>query len=107
MPSVFSHAIAAVAIGGVAVGGRSRAAIWGLGALCAVAPDLDVVVSFETLEHLPGKAQASMIGEFARVLAPQGVLVISSPNRPQYSDARAGAIASEQQLQAELQLPVR
>ncbi len=46
MPSVFSHAIAAVAIGGVAVGGRSRAAIWGLGALCAVAPDLDVVVSF-------------------------------------------------------------
>ena len=43
MPSVFSHAIAAVAIGGVAVEGRSRAAIWGLGALCAVAPDLDVV----------------------------------------------------------------
>src|SRR5881409_1805167 len=46
MPSAFSHAIAAVAIGGVAVGGRSRAALWGLGALCAVAPDLDVVVSF-------------------------------------------------------------
>src|SRR5436309_11113858 len=43
MPSAFSHAIAAVAIGGVAVDGRSRAAIWGLGALCAVAPDLDVV----------------------------------------------------------------
>lgn len=43
MPSVFSHAIAAVAIGGVAVGGRSRAALWGLGALCAAAPDLDVV----------------------------------------------------------------
>jgi inner membrane protein len=30
----------------VAVGGRSRAAIWGLGALCALAPDLDAVVSF-------------------------------------------------------------
>jgi inner membrane protein len=46
MPSAFSHAIAAVAIAGVAVGGRSRAIIWGLGALCAVAPDLDVVTSF-------------------------------------------------------------
>ena len=43
MPSVFSHAIAAAAIGSVAVGGRSRAILWGLGALCAVAPDLDVV----------------------------------------------------------------
>ena len=43
MPSVFSHAIAAVAIGGVAVSGPSRMTLWGLGALCAVAPDLDVV----------------------------------------------------------------
>jgi len=43
MPSVFSHAIAAVALGGVAVGGPSRVRIWVLGALCAVAPDLDVV----------------------------------------------------------------
>ena len=43
MPSVFSHAIAAVAIGGVAVGGRSRMAIWALGACCAVVPDHDVV----------------------------------------------------------------
>jgi inner membrane protein len=46
MPSVFSHAIAAAAIGTVVVGGQSRKAIWGLGALCAVAPDLDVVTSF-------------------------------------------------------------
>ena len=43
MPSVFSHAIAAVAIGSVSVGGRSRALLWGLGAACAVAPDLDVI----------------------------------------------------------------
>src|SRR5215470_15783593 len=43
MPSVFSHAIAAVAVGGVAVGGPSRLVIWGLGAICAVVPDLDVV----------------------------------------------------------------
>jgi inner membrane protein len=40
MPSVFSHAIAAVALGGAAVGGPSRVRIWVLGALCAVAPDL-------------------------------------------------------------------
>jgi len=46
MPSVFSHAIAAVALGTVAVGGRSRAIIWVVGALCAVAPDLDVVTRF-------------------------------------------------------------
>jgi len=46
MPSVFSHAIAAGALGSVAVGGRSRAIIWVVGALCAVAPDLDVVTSF-------------------------------------------------------------
>ena len=49
---------------------------------------VDVVVSFETLEHLPSEAQPLMIAEFARVLAPAGVLVISSPNRPEYSDAR-------------------
>jgi inner membrane protein len=43
MPSVFSHAIAAVAVGGVAVGGPSRLVIRALGAICAVVPDLDVV----------------------------------------------------------------
>ena len=43
MPSVFSHAIAAVAVGGVAVGRPSRPALWGLGAICAVVPDLDVI----------------------------------------------------------------
>jgi len=32
-----------------------------------------------------------MLDEFARVLAPEGLLVISSPNRPEYSDARAYA----------------
>src|SRR5262249_33643738 len=46
MPSVFSHAIAAVARGSVAVGGRSRTILWLVGALCAAAPDLDAVTSF-------------------------------------------------------------
>lgn len=44
----------------------------------------DVVVSFETLEHIEG--QAAMLDEFRRVLTPEGVLLISSPDRKTYSD---------------------
>ncbi|MBD8657077.1 glycosyltransferase [Oxalobacteraceae sp. CFBP 13730] len=44
----------------------------------------DVVVSFETIEHLA--EQEDMLREIRRVLRPQGVLVISSPNRPVYSE---------------------
>ena len=43
----------------------------------------DVVVSFETIEHLA--EQAEMISEIRRVLRRDGVLIISSPNRPVYS----------------------
>lgn len=46
------------------------------------------VVSFETIEHLPQALQAPMVAEFARVLDDQGLLIISSPNRALYSDAR-------------------
>jgi SAM-dependent methyltransferase len=52
---------------------------------------VDAIVSFETIEHLPADDQPRMLGEFARVLARDGVLVLSSPNRPQYSDARGYA----------------
>jgi SAM-dependent methyltransferase len=45
---------------------------------------VDLVVSFETIEHLV--EQAAMLAEFRRVLAPGGVLVISSPNRPVYNE---------------------
>lgn len=45
---------------------------------------VDVVVSFETIEHLT--AQQKMLGEFKRVLAPGGVLILSSPDRHEYSD---------------------
>jgi SAM-dependent methyltransferase len=48
----------------------------------------DAVVSFETIEHLEAADQPRMLAEFARVLAPGGVLVLSSPNRPEYSEAR-------------------
>ena len=51
MPSVFSHAIAAVAVGGVAVAGPSRLTIWGLGALCSVLPDMDVISFYFGLSY--------------------------------------------------------
>ncbi len=43
----------------------------------------DLVVSFETIEHLA--AQREMLAEFRRVLAPAGVLMLSSPNQPAYA----------------------
>jgi ubiquinone/menaquinone biosynthesis C-methylase UbiE len=45
----------------------------------------DVVVSFETLEHLAEHDQ--MMLEIKRVLRADGVLIISSPNKLVYSDA--------------------
>jgi len=45
----------------------------------------DIVISFETIEHLAEQAQ--MLAEIRRVLRPEGVLVISSPNRPIYSES--------------------
>ncbi len=46
----------------------------------------DLVVSFETLEHL--HAQQELIAGFARVLKADGVLVVSSPDRHAYSEVR-------------------
>lgn len=44
---------------------------------------VDVVVSFETIEHVadPG----AFLDQCARVLAPEGTLIVSTPNRPVYS----------------------
>jgi ubiquinone/menaquinone biosynthesis C-methylase UbiE len=50
---------------------------------------VDLIVSFETIEHLPQSLQAPMIDEFVRVLAPDGILILSSPNRPEYSPPEA------------------
>jgi SAM-dependent methyltransferase len=44
----------------------------------------DLVVSFETLEHLA--AQERLLQGFARVLADDGMLVISSPDKHTYSE---------------------
>ena len=53
------------------------------------AASFDVVVSFETLEHID--LQAAFLDEVARVLAPGGVLVLSCPNKLEYSDKRGFA----------------
>ncbi|MEO8751645.1 MAG: class I SAM-dependent methyltransferase [Casimicrobiaceae bacterium] len=49
---------------------------------------VDVVVSFETIEHLPHADQPRMAAEIARVLAPDGMLILSAPNPVEYSQAR-------------------
>ena len=46
---------------------------------------IDVVISFETLEHLA--EQKEMLAEFNRVLKTDGLLVISTPDKSHYSDA--------------------
>jgi SAM-dependent methyltransferase len=48
---------------------------------------IDVAVSFETLEHI--HEQEAFIAELARVLRPDGVLLISCPNKREYTDNRA------------------
>lgn len=49
-------------------------------------PRFDLVVSFETLEHVEG--QDRMLAGFARLLDDDGVLLVSSPDRATYSDLR-------------------
>jgi SAM-dependent methyltransferase len=49
---------------------------------------IDVVVCFETIEHLAAADQLAMLIEFARVLTQDGLLLVSSPNKRLYSDAR-------------------
>jgi ubiquinone/menaquinone biosynthesis C-methylase UbiE len=47
---------------------------------------VDVAVSFETLEHI--EAQAAFMDELARVLRPGGLLLLSCPNKAEYTDRR-------------------
>ena len=48
----------------------------------------DLVVCFEVIEHLPDAAR--FLREVRRVLSPLGLLVVSTPNKRQYIDARPG-----------------
>jgi hypothetical protein len=43
-------------------------------------------VSFETIEHI--RPQREFLAEVRRVLAPEGMLLISSPNKAEYTDRR-------------------
>jgi SAM-dependent methyltransferase len=53
-------------------------------ALDVSAASFDLIVSFETLEHVA--AQQALVGGFARALTDDGVLIISSPDKRTYSD---------------------
>ena len=59
-------------------------------AACAALPfpdaTFDAVVSFETIEHI--QEQAQFLDEVRRVLRPDGLFVLSSPNKLEYSDRR-------------------
>jgi len=47
---------------------------------------MDLVVAMETLEHITEQEQ--LLGEIARVCCASGVVLISTPNKAEYSDAR-------------------
>lgn len=46
MPSIFSHAFAALALGKASTGARMPARFWVLTAACAIVPDVDAITSF-------------------------------------------------------------
>ena len=47
---------------------------------------VDIVVSFETIEHIDGNMQRKFLSEAKRVLREGGMLVMSTPDRKNYSD---------------------
>lgn len=48
----------------------------------------DMVVSFETIEHVPEETQKKFLDEIVRVLKKDGILIMSTPNKKIYSDLR-------------------
>ncbi len=47
---------------------------------------IDVAISFETVEHI--REQEEFLAELARVLKPEGVVILSCPNKAEYTDKR-------------------
>lgn len=47
---------------------------------------VDVVVSFETIEHISEELQYQFLEQIERVLKPDGILIMSTPNKEIYSD---------------------
>jgi O-antigen biosynthesis protein len=48
----------------------------------------DIVVSFETIEHLTEADQATFVAEVRRVLRPDGLFIVSTPNQSNYAAGR-------------------
>lgn len=46
----------------------------------------DVVVSFETIEHVDEATQIQFLNETKRILRPEGLFIVSTPDRGAYSD---------------------
>ncbi len=72
--------------------GRARhPGVWFLQADCGALPlndaSLDLVVAFEVIEHM--ERWPYLIREAARVLAPDGIFLVSTPNRAYYRTARS------------------
>ena len=57
-----------------------------VGKLPLATASMDIVVAFEILEHV--EDYQSLMQELARVLSPDGTLLISTPNKASYSDHR-------------------
>ena len=55
-------------------------------ALPLAAATIDVAISFETIEHID--AQDALLDELARVVKPDGLVILSCPNRLEYRDKR-------------------
>lgn len=47
---------------------------------------IEVVVSYETIEHIDGESQVKFLQEISRVLKPEGILIMSTPDKKEYSD---------------------
>ena len=65
---------------------RDNLTYW-IGDCCAIPMDdasVDIVVSFETIEHIEN--HPLFLAEIKRVLRPDGILIISSPNKRLYTD---------------------
>lgn len=61
----------------------------GCEALPFAAASFDLVVAFEVIEHL--ERWPELLREAGRVLKPEGVLLVSTPNKAYYAEARAKA----------------
>ncbi len=48
---------------------------------------IDAVTAFEMIEHLSDEDQQQVLAEVARVLAPDGLLIMSTPDRDAYAEA--------------------